>query len=112
MQPARVSAIEFLRDRFKAQDPKHIQPTGGVNFKLQDKRGNPQFEQEGGQYVPLQNQISLAEFNKKFNKFSYEVRKQNALSNYLLGKPPSLSSQKTQPLIPLKDGRLNSQSSL
>ena len=112
VEPNRVSTIEFLRDRFKVQDPKKLQPTGGVNFTMQDRRGQPATTQDGGSYVPLQNQISLEEFNRKFNKHSYEVRKQNALSNYLTGKPPSLSSQKTQPLIPLKDARLNSQSSL
>ena len=112
VEPNRVSTIEFLRDRFRVQDPKKIQPTGGVNFKIPDRKGQPAFQQEGGAYVPLQNQISREEFNRKFNKHSYEVRKQNALSNYLTGKPPSLSSQKTQPLIPLRDAPLNSQSSV
>jgi len=79
--PNTIKTLEFVKEKFMAQELTSDFPVeGGVKFQSGEGRA----PKDGGSYRPLGNQLSLQEFEQKFQALhNFENRRATVLNSYL-----------------------------
>ena len=79
--PNTIKTLDFVKEKFMAQELTSDFPVeGGVKFQSGEGRA----PKDGGSYRPLGNQLSLQEFEQKFQALhNFENRRATVLNSYL-----------------------------